>query len=289
MVALILISLPHSVRAWVPHECPSDFFATQDKLHKALSAATPDKWFSFPPVTTYVHYVPYPFPQIDEQVVADYRYGFELITDTYRGDFSHDPAKQTLAQLLKTPMLTYTVHRVENWSAYDFGRCSRDTLSRFIFIIRFADKQTGKEIQAQVNELGLVYWSELNQPDPLPDIAATIKAAHEYGIEAARDAQAQLVAVNTQNTYPAEDCDLLWPCVAFKGVDGSVYILLRPSRGLFGKVKAPESDWYQVSPKPDLRSTEQVADWRSFTLPAISFGHLQWAVARRVPKKTLSR
>lgn len=277
-------------QAWVPYECPPEFFSMQQQLRQALSSATPGKLFRFPPIGVYITYIPFPFPQTDEQVLADFRFQFtQTISTTYRG-LKLSPDDQALVDLFAHQSFTYTISRVEDWGGYDSGRCWRNTLSRFTFLILFHDKQTGKEVEAAVSETGLQYGSQIAQPSPLPNIAALIQAVRiEYGIEGAYDAQ--LVAINTYNTLPVEYCDWMTPCVAIKAGNSKVYVLRRPERDASLRAKPLAGDWYEISFSPKTYTQDEV-DYEVHHLglqvplpPLISIGNHHWAAATRVTRK----
>ncbi|HVT61561.1 MAG TPA: hypothetical protein VHR45_24585 [Thermoanaerobaculia bacterium] len=172
-------------------------------------------------------YVPFPFPQTDDQVVRDYLDQHRsLVKGMAPGNMQ--PNEPRVMAALSAGKVTFQVMRIENWTV---SRCRKEQKRDFYNLVRVFEPGAGgiELTRAVVNESGLlVTWNNLPASVPGPVASQSRTLRPEAAVITELNSVLGLNAVDPQYvvTYgsPPLACVFTHPCLAFHHAELS-YIL----------------------------------------------------------------
>jgi hypothetical protein len=171
-------------------------------------------------------YVPFPFPQTDDQVVRDY---LDQYWSLARRIVASQPNESQVMAALSAGKVTFQVMRIENWTV---TRCRKEQKRDFYNLVRvFEPGVGGTELtRAVINDSGLlVTWNNLpaSVPGPVASQSRTLRPA--AAVIAELNSALGLAAVDpeyvvTSGSPPLTSCGFTHPCLAFHNA-GLSYVL----------------------------------------------------------------
>lgn len=257
---------------WIPNECSNRSHSGVNDLARSMAEAKPGS----------ANYVPRPFPRTPDEVIEDFKYGFQHM---WRGVplASIPPDQARIYRGIEQSSLRFRVERVENWTR---SRCSSRHPQEYMFLVYVHDMTSGEQIgRMSLAQSGLVATWIAKPPEgardherflrstlpPLSSAAAEVRKA--YGIQGSRPQY-----VTTSGSLWCSDLD---PCVALQSA-GKVYLLHVDGLFEFG----PSSRSHSLAEVND--PVRRNAIHRSLNPEQerlVSVGSERWVVARRVPPR----
>jgi hypothetical protein len=171
-------------------------------------------------------YVPHPYPNTDDQVIADFRFAyFERLFESIA---EAPEEEQPIYRGLEAGTLTLEVVRVENWST---TRCILDRAVPFFHVVTVLGEEGRPLSRAALHSSGILSsYSRLSSTYPTGLLRLEVVSdilSHRYGLDLPVQAP-QYVALGGM----PNDCGPLSPCIAFRSAQSS-YILGRSGEALY--------------------------------------------------------
>ncbi len=222
-------------------------------------------------------YVPYPFPQTDDEVIADYLYHYRQMWSGARYEELPEEERTVFAGVEKGT-LRFIVVRVENWTPL---RCRAQKKVEFYFLLRIFITDGGREIsRAALTDAGFfAMGAPLTTDAPITRNRLPSIAEAQRSLAAELKIQGELAQYVATFGTTALRCPPVAPCAVFR-VGAETYLL--PVGG--GWFVIPENR-RELSADLELATIERRNDLLRSLTPEerlVSLGGQHFTVARLI-------